>query len=89
MSYRGERIALRGQFKAPEQGAEVSEHRPTSWASRAAVLVTPELRHAMISEAAYYLAQQRGFEVGHDFEDWLRAESQIEAALACARLPTQ
>jgi hypothetical protein len=87
MSPRAERTSLRGQFKAPEQGAEASEHRPNSLISRAAVLVTPELRHAMISEAAYYLAQHRGFEAGQDWEDWLRAESQIDAALAHDALP--
>jgi hypothetical protein len=43
----------------------------------------------MIAEAAYYLAQQRGFEAGHDLEDWLRAESQIDAALARVGLAAQ
>ena len=31
-------------------------------------------RHAMIAEAAYYIAEHRGFEPGHELEDWLCAE---------------
>jgi hypothetical protein len=84
MSHRTDKISLRGRFKASKQGVEASEHQPNSLVSRAPAFVTPELRHAMISEAAYYLAQQRGFEARHDLENWLRAESQIEAALAGA-----
>lgn len=32
---------------------------------------------AMIAEAAYLLAANRGFAPGHDVEDWLQAEQQI------------
>jgi Protein of unknown function (DUF2934) len=42
-------------------------------------------RHAMIRDAAYFLAQRRGFAPGHDLEDWLRAEREVDAALAAAR----
>jgi len=31
----------------------------------------------MIAEAAYYIAQQRGFEPGHEIDDWLAAEAQV------------
>lgn len=44
--------------------------------------VTLQQRHTRIAEAAYYKAQLRGFEPGHELEDWLVAESQIDAALA-------
>jgi hypothetical protein len=33
-----------------------------------------------IATAAYYLAERRGFEPGHEAEDWLLAEAQINAA---------
>jgi hypothetical protein len=39
-------------------------------------------REAMIRTAAYYRAQRRRFESGHELEDWLAAESEIDAALA-------
>jgi len=37
-----------------------------------------DLRHAMIAEAAYYRAQRRGFEPGHELEDWVTAEGEIQ-----------
>ena len=39
----------------------------------------------MIGEAAYYIAQQRGFEPGHELDDWLAAEAQIHDQLAARR----
>ncbi|HEY8051341.1 MAG TPA: DUF2934 domain-containing protein [Steroidobacteraceae bacterium] len=35
----------------------------------------------MIAEAAYYCAEQRGFDPGRELDDWLAAESRIDAAL--------
>ncbi len=40
--------------------------------------VTPEQRHFMIAEAAYYRAERRGFEGGYEWQDWLDAEMEIE-----------
>lgn len=31
----------------------------------------------MIAEAAYYHAEARGFEAGHEIDDWLEAEAEI------------
>ena len=39
-------------------------------------------RQAMIAEAAYYIAEQRGFQGGRDVEDWLLAEKQIDTLLS-------
>jgi hypothetical protein len=44
--------------------------------------LTEEQRRVMIAEAAYYMAERRGFESGHELEDWLFAESQLEAAIS-------
>jgi len=35
-------------------------------------------RQAMIAEAAYFRAEHRGFQAGHEMEDWLAAEQDIE-----------
>jgi Protein of unknown function (DUF2934) len=35
----------------------------------------------MISVAAYYLAEQRGFAAGQSLDDWLRAEEQIKESI--------
>jgi hypothetical protein len=38
---------------------------------------TEEQRRARIARAAYFRAEQRRFEPGHEDEDWLAAEAQI------------
>jgi len=38
----------------------------------------PDMRHRMISEAAYYLYSQRGYADGYDLDDWLQAEAQVD-----------
>lgn len=44
--------------------------------------VSAEERRVMIAEAAYYLAEHRGFEGGREMEDWLLAEQQVDAVLS-------
>ena len=39
-------------------------------------------RRETIALAAYYLAEQRGFEPGHELEDWIKAEAQIDTTAA-------
>jgi len=39
--------------------------------------VSPEELRKLISEAAYYRAKQRGFEPGHEVEDWVQAEAEV------------
>jgi Protein of unknown function (DUF2934) len=38
--------------------------------------------HRMIAEAAYYLAQDRGFLGEHTLDDWLAAEQQVRQAIS-------
>jgi hypothetical protein len=42
----------------------------------------PDLRHRMISEAAYHLYVQRGYEDGYDVDDWLQAEAEVDHVIA-------
>ncbi len=37
-----------------------------------------EDRHHMISTAAYYRAEQHGFDGVHEMQDWLEAEAEID-----------
>ena len=41
-------------------------------------------RHSMIAEAAYYQAEKRGFQSGHEILDWLEAEKEIDKLLGKA-----
>jgi hypothetical protein len=40
-----------------------------------------EDRNACIAEAAYFIAMRRGFAPGHQLEDWLAAENEVDARL--------
>lgn len=42
----------------------------------------PLTRHTAIAEAAYLLAHQRGFEPGHELDDWLAAETDYDSRCA-------
>jgi hypothetical protein len=35
----------------------------------------------MIAEAAYFRAERHGFTPGHELEDWLAAEQEVDARL--------
>ena len=48
---------------------------------------TPEERNELISKAAYFRAERRGFTPGSELEDWLQAEEEIERMLE-KRVPT-
>jgi hypothetical protein len=44
--------------------------------------IDPAHRHVMIAEAAFYIAQARGFTPSQEFDDWLAAEREIEHRLS-------
>lgn len=46
--------------------------------------VAHDTRQQMIAEAAYYLAEKRGFAEGGDVRDWLEAERAVETVLGRA-----
>ncbi|HEU5137917.1 MAG TPA: DUF2934 domain-containing protein [Steroidobacteraceae bacterium] len=46
--------------------------------------VGPEMRSALIAEAAFFRAERRGFAPGNELEDWLAAESEVDAKLMSA-----
>lgn len=64
------------------------ELEPDSVISREGACFEPDERLAMIAEAAYYRAEQRGFDPGHEIEDWLAAEAAVDASLERADAPT-
>ena len=65
---------------------ETSDHFPTATSViRSALTKTPHLyddHHKTIAAAAYRRAEQRGFESGHDLNDWIAAESKLNQRLA-------
>jgi hypothetical protein len=60
--------------------SENIEHPPAAVARPGTPLIPASLRHDMISDAAYFRAQARGFVPGKEkeIEDWLAAEQDVE-----------
>jgi hypothetical protein len=54
---------------------------PPLRADALATVIDPDRRRALIAEFAYYRAERRGFEPGHETEDWLSAEAEVDTAL--------
>jgi hypothetical protein len=46
--------------------------------------ITEEQRYRMIAEAAYLIAEQRGFQGDMALNDWLRAEAEVGARFAAS-----
>lgn len=44
-------------------------------------VITSEERQRMIAEAAYYLAEKRGFQGGSSQQDWFEAAAQIDRVI--------
>jgi len=57
--------------------------RKTS-SAQLAVQRTEAWRQERVATAAYYLAEKRGFAPGHETEDWLLAEAQVDATDAAS-----
>lgn len=53
------------------------ERRAAPRKPKAAGLADDEIRR-LISEAAYYRAQARGFAPGYELEDWIAAEKEVK-----------
>ena len=50
---------------------------PLSMTTEDSAKVDEELRRTMIETAAYFLAELRHFEAGHELDDWCAAENQV------------
>ncbi|HUJ54144.1 MAG TPA: DUF2934 domain-containing protein [Steroidobacteraceae bacterium] len=70
----------------PTVPAETAVHNPPRARKSpsevpARVKVTAEARRGLIAETAYLRAERRGFAPGHDVDDWLAAEAEVDALL--------
>jgi hypothetical protein len=54
------------------------DYPPTVYFGPMAVMI--HAREERIRVAAYFKAERRGFEPGHELDDWLAAEREIDAA---------
>jgi hypothetical protein len=65
---------------APETQAAEQSEPPAAESAQGGI--DPEVRHRMISEAAYQRYAQRGYVEGFELEDWLQAEAEVDRQLA-------
>jgi hypothetical protein len=79
----------KGRQAAVSEAAQAAHaaQRPNTIVGRTPAFIEPERRGVMIAEAAYYRAERRGFEPGHELEDWLTAEGEINGMLTRGELP--
>lgn len=75
----------RAMSKAPLQFVQVQAPRADGESPREASAA--ERRHSLVAEAAYFRAARRGFAPGHEVDDWLEAEREIEDRLFSGELP--
>ncbi|MEJ2552968.1 MAG: DUF2934 domain-containing protein [Gammaproteobacteria bacterium] len=61
--------------------AQVKAIPPVAARRQSPTGTSAEQRLRMIAEAAYYLAEHRGFQGGDPTEDWLQAEAEIDHRL--------
>jgi hypothetical protein len=61
--------------------AKSSTPRKTAKKATVHVAVSEDVRRMMIAEAAYLRAERRGFAPGGEEEDWLAAETEVDALL--------
>jgi hypothetical protein len=72
------REAPREKNTGPQAAKEIGRSTRRAIEEAAIVGGGSNLRHAMTAEAAYYLAERRGFRPGHELEDWVAAEGEIQ-----------
>ena len=57
---------------------ELEELPDQPFAEGAGDQLDPDLRHRLISEAAFHLQTKRGYDEGYDQEDWLDATTEVD-----------
>ena len=66
-------------------GSDIADDQDNASDQDAQGEVGDELRHRMISEAAYQLYAERGYADGLELDDWLQAENEVDRRLAGRR----
>lgn len=65
----------------PADKTAASRVRKPAAPSQVRVEVSEDVRRSMIAEGAYLRAERRGFATGHEEEDWLAAEAEVDRLL--------
>lgn len=71
----------RGRISRPKLADTTPARRRTQRRGDGEETISPEERLQLVSLGAYYRAEARGFAPGRELDDWLEAESEVEASL--------
>ena len=74
-------LASAGGPAAAADVVAVAGAAPDLGDQRSRTMISPEERHRMIAELAYFRAERRGFHGGAEIEDWLAAEAEVDTKL--------
>ena len=66
----------------PAKRAKTTSKKAPSPSTQATTSVSPEQRQQMINEAAYFIAESRGFSPHDCLDCWLEAEAEIDKQLS-------
>lgn len=80
-SIRATETAQAAERAAPRRRAASSPKQAADPGASAGITVSEDARRAMIAQAAYLRAEQRGFAPGGEIEDWMAAEAEVDALL--------
>ena len=64
-----------------EPESEITQEPEQPFGEGARDEIDSDLRHRMISEAAYHLYAERGYADGYDADDWQQAEAAVDHLL--------
>ena len=65
-----------------QPAASKAAAKPEAAQAQSAPGLSPEQRQQRIAEAAYLIAEQRGFGGNRELDDWLQAEAEVDARSA-------
>ena len=65
----------------PELADDAAVRPLESERASGAASIDSERRRQMVAAAAYFRAERRGFDPGHELEDWVAAEAAVDAQL--------
>jgi hypothetical protein len=66
---------------SPAEKTAAGRVRKPAAPAQVRVEVSEDVRRSMIAEGAYLRAERRGFATGHEEEDWLAAEAEVDRLL--------
>lgn len=76
------KVASKKKVAKKQVAKKRASNKSTTSSSKPGALISPRERYEMIATMAYYRAEQRNFEPGHDVEDWFECERIIDQMMS-------